>query len=680
MIEDPELARLFRAESEEHLARLDEGLLHLEKSPSDAAVIEELFRESHSMKGASRMLGLAAIESAAHELETTLNSARKGESSLTGESVDRMNGLLSKMRLLVESALGGKAPAAFPAPPAERIEAPDAFRIETVRVETKKLDDLLSLVGELSVIQGRMQHRISLLDSLAEDWAGIERRRTRSGTAQAESMSRIGRKIASLRDAFFEDGTRLESTFSALEERVHSARLLPLSTVFSLFPRMVRDLAASEGKEASLSVEGAEITVDKRILEEMKDPLMHLLRNAVDHGIENPEQRRAKGKPAEGRISLRANRVNGSILIEVQDDGKGLDLAAIGSVALKRGLVDEAGIQSLSESQIEQLLFLPGFSTSGFVTEISGRGIGLDVVRNNVEKLKGEIRMNSLPGAGVSIRMRLPLSLATTRLLLARIGERLYGIPIESVYTSVRVGREEWFGLEGKPAINLEGEPVIAARLAELISVDSPSPEKMACIVIQVGEERLGLLVDDLVTEEEVVPKPLGAPLVRVRNVSALAMLGSGEICAVLNPADLVRSTRRKSAPVAKTKPPVKSAVEPILLVEDSALVRAMEIRILEEAGFQVTAAVDGMDALEKLSHAKFSAVVSDILMPNLDGLSLTRKIRAEPAYRDLPVILVTSLATDEDKRRGLEVGANAYIPKPSFDQRLLLDTLRRLI
>jgi two-component system chemotaxis sensor kinase CheA len=755
MIEDKELAQLFKAESAEHLARLDDGLLRLEKTPADQPLLEEVFRESHSLKGAAGMLGLSKIEIASHGLETILNTARKGETPLTPDVIERMNVMLGDLRKLVQEALTGErvgtnaadlldeqqaavlpapigggegrgdidaasllnVPHPNPLPPTgEGVQAmsgailgkaaptaSEPFRIETVRVETRKLDDLLTLVGELSVIEGRAQHRLLLMDALLEQWAILERSRRKfqsmlRGTetetkaskelrqalhAEGEVLAQLGSRIKEARDAFYEDGARLEITVNTLEDRVHAARLLPLSTVFTLFPRMVRDLAKQQGKEVELVIEGGEISVDKRILEEMKDPLMHLLRNALDHGVEPPAERERQGKPRVGTVRLRAVREGNGMLLEVRDDGRGLDLEAIRQVALQRGLHDEATLAAMPPSQLQQLIFIPGFSTSTFVTELSGRGVGLDVVRVNVERLKGDIRIESVLHQGMVTRVRLPLSMATTRLLLASVGDRLYGLPIEFVHTSRRVREEDIFTLEGRPAIELDGQPVIAPRLADLLALPAGNQgSETVCIVIQVGEERLGLRVDELLAEEEVVSKPLGAPLTRVRNVAGLTILGSGEICAVLNPVDLLRSAHKLAATPSETKPlrVAAAAKACILLVEDSALVRAMEKRILEDAGYEVVAAVDGVDALNALGRRPFAAVVSDIIMPNMDGLTLTTRIRQEPRYKDLPVILVTSLVSDEDKRRGLEVGANAYIPKPSFDQRVLLETLKRLI
>ena len=741
MIEDPQLHQLFKAESTEHLARLDDGLLRLEKNCTDQAVLEEVFREAHSMKGAARMLGLSKIETSAHGLESILNTARKGESTLTPDSIERMTIALGDMRRLVAAECGlgiadfgmkSEANAEigmqhlkseFPKTEILQSEIPiqqsaisipnsaEPFRIETVRVETRQLDDLLTLTGELSVIKGRVQHRLSLMDQMLEQWVLLERSRRKSRfflrsaestdktndslqrmlQADGEALLLLGNRIKQTRDAFYEDSTRLDITANTLEERVHAARLLPLSIVFSLFPRMVRDLAKEQGKEVELEIEGGELNVDKRILEEIKDPLMHLLRNAIDHGIELPDDREKLGKPRGGRLLLSAARENNNVLLEVRDDGRGLDIDAIRHVALQGGLYDEAMLVSMTAAQLQQLIFLPGFSTSSFVTELSGRGVGLDVVRVNVEKLKGDIRLESEPHHGTAIQLRLPLGLSTTRLFLVTAGGHLYGVPIEFIYTSRRMREEDIFTLEGRPAFELDGQVMIAPSLADLLELPKSDALPQAgggtigetvCIVIQIGDERLGLRVDELQGEEEVLTKPLGAPLRRVRNVSGMAILGSGEICAVLNPADLLRSAHKLAVVPSGSKfdrsgPHVKIC---ILLVEDSVLVRVMEKRILEEAGYEVIAAVDGKDALDKLESRPFAAVVSDINMPNMDGLALTVRIRQEPHYRDLPVILVTSLASDEDKRRGLEVGANAYIPKPSFDKTVLLETLQRLI
>ena len=791
MIEDKELHKLFKAESDEHLARLDDGLLRLEKTPADQALLEEVFRESHSLKGAARMLGLRRIETRAHGLETLLTAARKGETTLTSELIEEMNQALADLRRQVDEALAGGPSATIKSggditeftdpktdstPPHFQVSPPEPepfqskssqinistsqpesvpdestrsgvldsqsgspvlvspvsqltapFCIETVRVETRKLDDLLTQVGELSVIQGRAQHRLTLMEELQDRWLALERScqkqqpqqhgdekdnlsvncagpggrfrspqvvlnaRSSDILTQYSTVARVGGLVKQMRDAFFDDSARLDATVNLLENQVHSIRLLPLSTMFVLFPRMVRDLAQEQGKEVELVIEGGDLTVDKRILEEMKDPLMHLLRNAIDHGVELPDEREKLGKQRCSTIWLRARRENTGVLLEVEDNGRGLNPKAIRQVALKRGLHDEATLAAMNSSQVEQLIFMAGFSTSAFVTELSGRGVGLDVVRANVERLKGSIHLESTPGQGMVTQLRLPLSLTTMRILLAEVAGRLYGLPFEFVHTSHRVHKEDIFSLEGRLAILLDGQPVIAVYLADLLELAKGKTGKsevdtLVCIVLQVGDERLGVLVDELLAEEEVVPKPLGLPLLRVRNISSLAMLANGEICTVLNPADLVSSAHKERGGMSdglrsgEMEELTEKARPVVLLVEDSALIRAMEKRILEDGGYEVVTAMDGVEGLDALSRRTFAAVVSDIVMPNMDGLTLASRIRRESRYQNMPVILVSSLASESDKKRGLEVGANAYLPKPTFDQRVLLETLQRLV
>lgn len=733
MIADPELHKLFKAESEEHLARLDDGLLRLEKTPADPELLEEVFRESHSLKGAARMLGLTRIESAAHGFESIFNAARKGDQVLTPDVIEQMNAGLRDLRQRIQQALSDEAQPAEPvlsasatesimpaaAPPPETSPSPqqtqpeppspppasqnnavaEPFHLETVRVETCKLDDLLTQVGELSVIQGQTQHRLSLMEELLAQWAALERKRS-CGTALpsakqdvlAEAHARFGSLLKQTRDAFFDDNARLQSIVQRLDDQVGSMRLLPLSTLFALFPRMVRDLSKVQGKHVELAMEGGDITVDKRILEEMKDPLMHLIRNAIDHGIESADERTVLGKSAVAPLRLRAVREDAYVLLEICDDGRGLDATAIRQEACSRNLLDEDTLAALTSQQLQQLIFASGFSTCRYVTELSGRGVGLDVVRANVERLKGGIHLDSVPGNGLTVQLRLPLNLATTRLLLISSGSRLYGLPVEFIQTSCWVRPEQIFTLDGRPAILVNGEAVIVVHLSDLLELaeENRQPGKdqtksLACVVFQAGQGSLGLLADDLPDEEEVVLKALGAPLKRVRNVSALAILGSGEICVVLNPSDLLSSAYKMPFASHRKRPTShnteRSATRPVvLLAEDSALIRAMEKRILEDAEYEVVTAVDGVDALNLLSSRPFAAVVTDITMPNMDGLTLTERIRAAPQYQGLPVILVTSLASDDDKRRGLDSGANAYIPKPTFDQRVLLDTLKRLV
>ena len=726
MIVDAALGELFKTESEEHLQHLDDALLRLEKNHGDKALLEEAFREAHSLKGAARMLGLSAVQTLAHQIEDGLNSARRGEQILSASLLETMSRQLGELRRRVSDALASQSGAAAPVvqspPVAESIVVPSKvaaeaksaataaaeietappepialssvpFRIESVRVEPRKLDALMTQAGELAVTKTRLARRLAELDALAdfcEDWRREETtRRAANAGRSVERLARMEALMARLRTGAYEDSARLDTIAGELESGIRLIRLLPLASVFRLFPRLVHDLAQEQGKEVALAVEGEDTNADKRILEEMKDPLMHILRNAVDHGIEPPQAREQAGKPRSGTIRLRASQTASGVVIEVSDDGRGLDDEAIRRAAVKRGIANEAALTAMTREQLHALIFTSGLSTAAFVTDLSGRGVGLDVVRANVERLKGTIIVESATGKGMNVTILLPVTLATARVLIVEVNGHPYGLPAECVRMSRMLAPADLFGVEGRDATLHEGRPVSVARLAELLELRATvppaksrtAPQSVPCVVLAPGGEPFAVIVDALLDEQEVVLKPQNALLERVRNVSGATILDSGDICMVLNPLDLRASMRKRLAQPAlpeeaeSTKP--KKA---ILLAEDSITTRTQEARILGNAGYEVVTAADGLEAYNHLATRAFDALVSDINMPNLDGLALTERIRREAKYAELPIILVTALASDEDKKRGLEAGANAYITKPAFDQQVLLDCLERLI
>ncbi|NQE32512.1 hybrid sensor histidine kinase/response regulator [Microcoleus asticus] len=833
MIEDEELRDVFKIASQEHLQKLDDGLLYLEQHPRDTAKLEELLRETHSLKGDAGMLGVKDVASLAHQIEHILGGVKRGETQLNLDISDRLSQGLDAMRKLVNEAVTGQdsgvntfyvlasmmgasnkpqlvPPTAEPAssqvpeqelvkmqftdsetpPPETNSETSFAtdlynnfslltlpseqellqqaqnlpaasgpaaasasssasqptvngsfsssYRIETIRVATQNLDDLMTQAGELTVTKTRLVHRLAALGKLTalwEDWSR-EALKNRLALNQIEAeetgfqqnavvmqlhsycqrteehLECLGDLVNHLNNRVDEDTARLELIAEELGSGIRTLRLLPLSTIFNLFPRAVRDLAKREGKEVELVIEGGEILVDKRILEEMKDPLMHMIRNAIDHGIETAAGREKLGKPPAGTLRIKGYHTASNIIIEVADDGQGLNLDRIKQTALKRNICTPEALAIMTESQIQSLIFSPGFSTRTFVTEISGRGVGLDVVKTNVEALKGSIQVESVSGKGCSLRLLLSTSIATANILIFAVENLAYGLPIEFVETAKMVAYSDVFTVEGKATILANGQPISVAYLADILelnkrawlpknrewtqesgidinrkvegfSLNSNSP-KMSCIVLKVGEERLGLFIDALIEAQDVVIKPQSQLLKRVRNVSGATILGTGEVCMVLNPHDLIKSVRQQVSPrgVSGGRSPIEtvSRKQVILLAEDSIATRTQEKRILEGAGYEVVTAVDGLDAFHKLKTRYFDAVISDVQMPNLDGLALTVKIREQKEYSELPIILVTSLASDEDRKRGADAGANAYIPKGTFNQDVLVETLKRLV
>lgn len=831
MIEDQELRDVFKVASQEHLQKLDDGLLYLEQHPSDLAKLEQLLRETHSLKGDAGMLGVKNVASLAHQMEHILGSVKRGETQLNSDISDRLSQGLDAIRQLVNEAVTGEdsgintfyilasmmgassqlQPQAaasivdssssqvpeqplvepqFTEPPtqqpetnvensevvnleknssflplqsqpefplqAQNLPAPSdsapasasqsavtasstsSYRIETIRVATQNLDDLMTQAGELTVTKTRLGHRVAEIEKITtlwEEWSReyfvtsltVDRMQIDENGIKIngkfsqlqdyyqrteERLERLGTLVNCLRNRVYEDTARLELIAEALESGIRTLRLLPLSTIFNLFPRTVRDLAKREGKEVALVIEGGETTADKRILEEMKDPLMHMIRNAIDHGIETVEERKKLGKPPVATLRIKGYNMASNIIIEVADDGRGLNLESIKQTALKRNICTLEQLAEMTENQVQSLIFTPGFSTKKFVTEVSGRGVGLDVVRTNVEALKGSIQVESLPGKGCTLRLQISTSLATANVLIVIVEDIPYALPVEFVDTAQQVSQSEIFAIEGKETILSKGQPLSVAHLTDLLELNNKklwqknrylrqetgrenlkenknyfrnsSSSKMPCIVLKVGEERLGLFVDALIDEQDVVMKPQSQLLKRVRNVSGATILGTGEVCMVLNPHDLIKSVRQqvssRGVGSARSQLETASRKQVILLAEDSIATRTQEKRILEAASYEVVTAVDGLDAFHKLKTRDFDAVISDIQMPNLDGLALTIKIREQKEYSELPIILVTSLASDEDKKRGADAGANAYIPKGTFNQDVLVETLKRLV
>lgn len=765
MIEDEELRTLYKEASADHIQKIEAGLLHLEKNPLDQAKLELLLRETHSLKGDSRMLGVKDAETLTHQLEDILGAVKRDERTFTPQVFECLYLGLDAIRKIAHEAVTGQSAGisvfhvlaqlmgadssdelpetqetvaesngaasaqSMGEPPLtfqdavqtkEPMElAPEDlaqlshYQIDTIRVESQKLDKLLTQASELAVTKGQIGDRLADIDQILTQWEEWSReafvsrltfdeleRRLQTSELQplqnfynlVESrLEQLGVLLNRLRSTTYEDNAKLEIVANELESGIHALRLLPFSTIFNLFPRTVRDLAKQQGKQVNLVLEGGDNSVDKRILEEMKDPLLHLLRNAIDHGIETPQERQSLGKPTTATIRLRGYQVGSTVSIEVIDDGRGLDVEAIKRAAISRNVRSPQELAQMSTAEIQALIFAPGFSTRTAVTEISGRGVGLDVVRANVDRLKGNIQVEFTPNKGCLFRITMNSSLSTTDALIVRVSEHPYAIPVGFVEAMQLVSPQEVFAREGSQTLPFQGESVTVTWLADLLGLPVKTPtstkalraasKTIPCIILRIGSERLALLVDVILEQQNIVLKPHSQLLKRIRNISGATILGTGEVCMVINPPDLFKSARKAIASVTVKELTEQAQVKPkILLVEDSIPIRTQMKRILEGAGYAVTAAVDGADGFNKLRVGSFHAVVSDVQMPNLDGLELTAKIRQFQEYKDLPVILVTTLASSEDKRQGQQAGANAYITKGDFDQGVLLDTLRTLI
>jgi two-component system chemotaxis sensor kinase CheA len=463
--------------------------------------------------------------------------------------------------------------------------------------------------------------------------------------------------------------------------------MLPFSTTLDVFPRMVRNIAREQGKEVDLQLEGGTVEIDRRILEEMKDPLIHLLRNSVDHGLETPEQRQASGKPRCGTLRVDVSQLDSNtVQILVADDGRGIEVEKVKNDAVDRGHLSRKEADELTDEEAFDIIFQSGVSTSPIVTELSGRGLGMAIVREKVENLGGMVKLESEAGAGMICRIELPVTLANSQGLLIRAGGKHYVLPITQVGLVMRLHRDEVQRVEGHDTIPLEGRAVSMADLAGLLGgaqeENLAEEEFINLVVLEAGGKKMAFRVEQVISEQEILVKGLGSQLLRVRNVGGATILGSGEVVPILNPADLLK-TAAMSGPSATSLgagPGHEARAKNVLVVDDSITSRMLLESILVAAGHNVRTAVDGQEGFSLLKSENFDLVVSDVEMPRLDGFEFTAKIRADSQLSELPVIIVTSLDSREEKERGIEVGANGYIVKTSFDQDNLLKVISRFI
>ncbi len=575
---------------------------------------------------------------------------------------------------------------------------------QTIRVRVDRLDRLLNLAGELAVGRQIQALHLQSLEEIETLIAHQERtllaldhelKQLRFSTAQREALGnhingilntgdRANRLIRAQIERFGQHVGHAAQLVEDLEQEVMAARLVPVSTIFTNLPRAVRELSHISDKEILLVLEGETTELDRKAIEALNDPLLHLIRNAVDHGIEAPEERESAGKPRQGEIRVTARALGSSAHITIQDDGRGMNPQKLRETAIRKNLISPEAASVLTDQEAIELVFLPGFSTAQFITDISGRGVGMDVVRTNISELGGRIQIQSQIGAGTTTTLIVPLTLVTTRVLLAEVGEHTFGLPATGCSGSIWVYPDQVRTIEGRAMLPHEGRFASLLRLADLLDVAGaqpfPSKHRTPAILIGSAQRPLAVLVDRLVDEREVVVKPLGPLMEGQRRYSGAIQIGDGRLVLMLNPVTLAQMARGMTlaAPVARNDAARRHSR--LLVADNSFTTRELIRSILQSAGYDVMTAVDGFDALDKIRVNAFDLVVSDVEMPRVDGFQLTSQIRNELGLADLPVVIVTSLASEAHKRRGLEVGAQAYIVKSQFDQGNLLETVRQLL
>lgn len=593
---------------------------------------------------------------------------------------------------LPKATLDAKPPAPAQAP-AQAQAKPKAPAQETpvkakmsdyLRVNSDKLDELVGLMGEIVSEHGKLKDHLGHLRELERRLPATE---TEPGDAGRGWRRDWRHGLAAMDDDFHLE----EQLIVALQNSALKLRMQPLTTIFDPLRRTVRDLARERGREVDFVVEGGDTELDRKIIERIGDSLMHMIRNALDHGMESPAEREAAAKPARGTIRLLAEYDSAGVCITLEDDGPGIALAKVREKALAKKLVDPEIMAGMSEAEITNLIFLPGFSTSPIITDLSGRGVGMDVVRKNiVDELRGSVTIKSREGRGTTITLRLPLNLAVFSLFLVRVGEQVLALSATSLVEIISVPPTEIIKIVTTSAIRLRNQLIPVSELAELVAVGGAGrPEaagaegqrEVILVIVRDGQEKLGLIVDEVIGREEMVVKPLPAHMRGLRLLAGLTLGARDRIITVLHGPELIRRARTGGG---RTAPRPAQASEAkrhsVLVVDDSFNTRELEKSILEAYGYEVSTAEDGEDALEKIADVQYDLVVTDVEMPRLDGFSLTERLRGHERYREIPIVIVTSREKDEDKRRGIAVGADAYIVKGSFDQSNLLDTVRSLL
>ena len=521
---------------------------------------------------------------------------------------------------------------------------------QTIRVEVKRLDNLMNLIGELVLGKNRL---LKIYDDVEERYEG---------------------------EKFLEELNQVVSQLSLVTTDIQLAvmktRMLPIAKVFNKFPRMVRDLSRELGKQIDLEISGEETELDKSIVEEIGDPLVHIIRNSCDHGIEDPKDRLAAGKPEKGVIELKAYNEGNHIVVEIVDDGKGIDALAVKMKALERGLITEREVDSMTDKEAFSLIFKPGFSMAKQVTNVSGRGVGMDVVKTNIEKLNGIIDIDSEVGRGTIMKLKIPLTLAIIQSLLVGSQEEFYAIPLASVKETVRVPVDDIYTIEGKNVLRLRDEVLSLVRLSDLFGVKQifESGDQTYVVVINVADRKLGIIVDSLIGQEEIVIKSLGNYLQNIRGIAGGTIRGDGKVTLIVDVGMImdmakeikidIRASMESSAQMSKKEKPSDYKV---LIVDDSKMDRTIMQKSLEPIGVTVLEATNGIEALNivKSGDHSIDAMLIDIEMPRMDGYTLAGEIRKYSKYRNLPLIAVTSRTSKSDRLRGVEVGMTEYITKP---------------
>ncbi|MFK5955767.1 MAG: hybrid sensor histidine kinase/response regulator [Planctomycetota bacterium] len=749
--QDPTMLSLFRQEMEANSAVISEQTLAIESAGESPAKLEKLMRAAHSIKGAARIIGIEPVVEVAHSLETSFVAAQEGKVTLAANDFDlilKCADLFSEMAIAsdenlqnlgaegvqelqalalaleqigsVELKLEVSLPVAGKVTPPQQVSKPLATSSPeneskangakpedlqhnelSVQISADNLDHLLGLASEvlvesrwISPAASRLrQLKCKHLDLLShtsqassdKDEGAAARKAVmnmRSGLSQCHDL------IDHLLEEMESRTSRSTETSQELYQQVLDCRMRPFSSTLSGQRRMVRDVARELGKQVNFEVRGEAARVDREILAKIDAPVGHMLRNALDHGIESPQEREAAGKPAEAHLVLEARHSNGMLFISVEDDGRGICVEQIRKAVEVKGLAPDGMARNFSDEELMEFLFLPGFSMKEEVTAISGRGVGLDAVRDAVNEVGGTARMISTLGKGARLELQLPVTLSLVRALLVEISGQKFGLPLNRIEAAVEVSLSDVVDLEGKPCFRHHGDLVCLIRASQVLELDPSNQDETSfqVIVIRDRDKRYGLIVDALVEEKQLRVLPLPEVLGRVNDVNAGTILEDGSLALILDLEDLLQSAERllRSGRLTKTNSSAKEKQQHlrsrILVVDDSLTVREVQRQILETQGHDVVLAVDGIDGWNALRGGDFDLVISDVDMPRMDGIEFVKRIRADQKLQGLPVVIISYKDHAEDCARGLEVGANCYLTKGCFQDDKFINTINDLL
>lgn len=728
------LISTFKVEAHDHLRNISLSLLELEKSQDEGkkSIIETIHREFHSLKGAARAVNIEEAETICHKIESIFSDIKKGKLILNeemfdvfNESVDIMEEIISfpndnkdiskivrkienvtLVKNLEKKSIKINNIVAEKALDIKKLETPVKPKIDialsekenkkqepvkffmdklpdVIRVSKGKLDSLMIQGEEMLYVKlsaSETVKEIKVIKELLDLWKKEK---------NYNYIKMIENSINSLIKSSENDGTIIETMMNKFMEEIKDIMLLPFSYILEMFPKMVRDLSRKMDKEIEFINEGTKVEIDRRILEEIKDPFMHLIRNCIDHGIEKPEERKKIGKSPKGTIKLIITQVSSDkVKIQISDDGSGINIDKVKEKAVKNHILTQSEIKSIDDEDVKALIFKSGISTSDIITDISGRGLGLAIVHEKVQNLDGTINIETETGKGTTFNIILPITISTNRGIIVKVSKQEFVVPTGKVEKVIRIKENEIELIENRAVIVWQEHIIPIFDLKDILEIEDSKIEQsssdiVSILVINFMEQRIALKVDEIVVEQEVLVKRFNKQLKRVKNISGATILGSGRVVPILNVQDLIKSSfkyKDNCLKINSTNEEKMVEKKSIIVVDDSITSRTLLKNILENYGYQVKTAVDGLQGWRLMKNEKFDLVVTDIEMPVMDGFELTKKIRDDSKISDIPVVLVTSLESKEDKEKGIDVGASAYIVKSDFKQSSLLDTIKRLI